>query len=52
MANRDDIWSGSSSGGEDWEITGDDRNVEDELDIAGDDRNVEDVLDRVDVIDT
>ena len=41
MANRDDTWSESSSGGGDWGIVGNDRDVEDEAD-----RDVEDEPDR------
>jgi hypothetical protein len=43
MANRDDTWSEVSSGGGDWGIAGDDRDVEDKLDR---DRDVEDEADR------
>ena len=61
MANRDDAWSESSSGGGDRETAGDNRNVEDELDepdrvctadreTAGDDGNVEDELDEPDQV--
>lgn len=32
MANRDDVWSRSRSGGGDWGIAGDESDVEDELD--------------------
>lgn len=41
MAKRDDMWSGSCSGGGDWETADDGGSTEDELE-----RRVEDELDR------